>query len=61
MIALSRISHGPHGPTPIGVFRKVERPAYEDLLTEQIAEAQADKGVGDVASLLRSSGSWTVE
>jgi 2-oxoglutarate ferredoxin oxidoreductase subunit beta len=59
--ALSRISHGPHGPTPIGVFRKVERPAYEDLLTEQIAEAQAAKGVGDLESLLRSSGSWTVE
>ena len=59
--ALSRISHGPHGPTPIGVFRKVERPAYEDLLTDQIAQAKADKGEGDLESLLRSSGSWTVE
>jgi 2-oxoglutarate ferredoxin oxidoreductase subunit beta len=59
--ALSRISHGPHGPTPIGVFRKVERPTYEDLLTAQIAEAQAEKGEGDLHALLRSSGSWTVE
>ena len=59
--ALSRLSHGPHGPTPIGVFRNVERPAYEDLMTKQIAEAQAERGEGDLAALLRSSGSWTVD
>ena len=59
--ALSRLSHGPHGPTPIGVFRNVARPAYEDLMTEQIAEAQAERGEGDLAALLRSSGSWTVD
>jgi 2-oxoglutarate ferredoxin oxidoreductase subunit beta len=39
----------------------VERPTYEDLLEAQIAEAQAEKGVGDLYALLRSSGSWTVE
>jgi 2-oxoglutarate ferredoxin oxidoreductase subunit beta len=59
--ALSRLSHGPHGPTPLGVFRKVVRPTYEDLLEAQIAAAQKEKGEGDLHALLRSSGSWTVE
>jgi 2-oxoglutarate ferredoxin oxidoreductase subunit beta len=59
--ALSRISHGPHGPTPIGIFRKVERPTYEDLMAQQIADAQAEKGKGDLAALLRSGGSWVVD
>ncbi len=27
--ALSRLSHGPYGPTPMGIFRKVARPTYE--------------------------------
>jgi 2-oxoglutarate ferredoxin oxidoreductase subunit beta len=59
--ALSRLSHGPHGPTPIGVFRSVERAVYEDLLAGQIEEAKASRGEGDLAALLRSGGSWTVE
>jgi 2-oxoglutarate/2-oxoacid ferredoxin oxidoreductase subunit beta len=59
--ALSRLSHGPHGPTPIGVFRSVERAVYEDLLTDQIDQARAARGEGDLADLLRSGGSWTVE
>ena len=59
--ALSRLSHGPHGPTPIGVFRNAERSVYEDLMTDQIAEAQAKRGEGDLAALLRSGGSWIVD
>ena len=39
--ALSRLSHGPHGPTPLGVFRDVPRPAYEDDLQRQISDAQS--------------------
>ncbi len=57
--ALSRLSRGPHGPTPLGIFRDVERPVYEDLLVGQIEEAQAQKGTGDLADLLRSTGTWT--
>jgi 2-oxoglutarate/2-oxoacid ferredoxin oxidoreductase subunit beta len=29
--ALSRLAHNPTGPTPIGVFRAVDRPVYDDL------------------------------
>ena len=26
--SLSRLSHGPYGPTPLGVFRKVQRDTF---------------------------------
>ena len=58
--ALSRLSHSPTGPTPLGVFRAVERPVYEDLVTQQIEHAQARSGVGDLATLLRSGETWDV-
>ena len=58
--ALSRIATGPHQPTPMGVFRAVERPDYGSLVDSQLLEAQARKGAGDLQSLLRSGTSWTV-
>jgi len=59
--ALSRLSHGPFGPTPIGVFRSVDRPVYEESLQQQIHDAQAKRGPGDLAALIASAGTWTVE
>ena len=58
--ALSRLSHGPHGPTPIGVFRDVDRPVYEDDVDAQIAQAIEKKGPGDLAAVLRSNSTWDV-
>ena len=58
--ALSRISNGPIGPTPLGIFRNVEVPNYGREMERQIAEAQAQKGPGDLAQLVRSRGTWTV-
>jgi 2-oxoglutarate ferredoxin oxidoreductase subunit beta len=59
--ALSRLSHGPHGPTPVGIFRDVERRVYEDHLNDQIDEAVKAKGPGDLESLITANGSWVVE
>ena len=59
--ALSRLAHGPIGPTPIGVFRDVPRPTYEADMEQQIADAQAAKGPGNLKDLITSSGSWVVE
>ena len=59
--ALSRISHGPYGPTPVGIFRQVERASYGDGVRQQLVDAQARKGPGDLATLLASGGTWTVE
>ena len=59
--ALSRLSHGPYGPTPLGIFRRVARPTYESALDRQVADATAKKGHGDLGALLRSHGTWTVD
>lgn len=59
--ALSRLAHGPYEPTPIGVFRAVDRPEYGAQMSEQITAAQGKRGLGDVAALLRSGSSWTVD
>jgi 2-oxoglutarate ferredoxin oxidoreductase subunit beta len=58
--ALSRLAAGPYSPTPIGVFRAVERPDYGSLVGEQLVAAAAKKGPGDLAALLRSGTTWTV-
>jgi 2-oxoglutarate ferredoxin oxidoreductase subunit beta len=57
---LSRFARGPFEPTPIGVFRAVERPEYGAETSRQLAAAQEQKGPGDLAELLRSGATWTV-
>ena len=58
--ALSRLADGPTSPTPIGVFRQVERPDYGSLVDRQIAAAAEAKGPGDLTELLTSGSTWTV-
>jgi 2-oxoglutarate ferredoxin oxidoreductase subunit beta len=58
--AMTRLSHGPFGPTPVGVFRNIDRTRYEDGLQQQILDAQAKRGPGDLQQLIASSGTWTV-
>jgi 2-oxoglutarate ferredoxin oxidoreductase subunit beta len=59
--ALSRLSHGPYGPTPVGIFRNVTRSAYEQDVKQQLVDAQKKKGPGDLSRLIRSQGTWEVE
>jgi 2-oxoglutarate ferredoxin oxidoreductase subunit beta len=58
--ALSRLSTGPTTPTPIGVFRAVERPHYGALVDQQLMAAAQNKGPGDLAKLLSSGSTWSV-
>jgi 2-oxoglutarate ferredoxin oxidoreductase subunit beta len=60
-LMLSRLATGPHEPTPIGVFRAVDRPEYSEGATRQVAQAQEDSGPGDLAALLSSGATWTVD
>jgi 2-oxoglutarate/2-oxoacid ferredoxin oxidoreductase subunit beta len=57
--ALSRLSQSVNEPTPIGVFRAVERAEYASETQRQLVEASAKPG--DLGALLRSGGTWTVE
>jgi len=58
--ALSRLAAGPTTPTPVGVFRAVERPDYGAEVTAQVERAQGAAGSGDLARLLRSGATWEV-
>ena len=58
--ALSRLSHGPQTPTPMGVFRDVQRPLYEDGLQRQMLDAQSRRGPADLAEMISQTGTWTV-
>ena len=57
---LSRMSH-PEFPEPIGVFRAVDAPRYEELMNEQIEKARKTRGPGDLQALFNSGETWTVE
>jgi 2-oxoglutarate ferredoxin oxidoreductase subunit beta len=57
---LSRLSHAGRGPTPIGVFRDVERPVYDELMAEQVERAKARSGPGDLAKLLHAGDTWEI-
>jgi 2-oxoglutarate ferredoxin oxidoreductase subunit beta len=57
---LGRLSHTAKGPTPIGVFRDVERPVYDDLMADQLDRAAAKQGAGDLAKLLHSGDTWQI-
>jgi 2-oxoglutarate/2-oxoacid ferredoxin oxidoreductase subunit beta len=58
--ALSRLASGPTTPTPIGVFRDVDRADYGSLVNQQILAAAEAKGPGDLRKLLSSGSTWTV-
>jgi 2-oxoglutarate/2-oxoacid ferredoxin oxidoreductase subunit beta len=58
--ALSRLTIGTVGAAPVGVFRKVDRPVYDSLMSDQLAEATAKKGEGDLAALLHAGDTWTI-
>jgi 2-oxoglutarate ferredoxin oxidoreductase subunit beta len=58
--ALSRLSSGPYEPTPVGVFRAVERAEYTGNVSRQLAVSQQRSGPGDLRALLHSQPTWEV-
>jgi 2-oxoglutarate/2-oxoacid ferredoxin oxidoreductase subunit beta len=58
---LSRLTPGGHlDRAPVGIFRQVERPTYDDLARQQVHTAQQTHGEGDLAALLGSGDTWHV-
>ena len=51
----------PTFPTPVGIVRAVERPAFDDLMNRQIHDAVAKGGEGDLDALFRRGDVWTVQ
>ena len=56
---LTRFAH-PDFPEPMGVFYAVEDECYEDLLEQQIAAAIAEKGEGDLRTVLQSGDTYEI-
>jgi len=60
--ALSRLTDaGRINRAPIGIFRQVERPTYDDLARQQVDTARGSAGEGDLATLLAGRDTWSVE
>ncbi|HEV2006033.1 MAG TPA: 2-oxoacid:ferredoxin oxidoreductase subunit beta [Candidatus Limnocylindrales bacterium] len=51
----------PEFPVPVGVIRDIEKPTHDQMLVEQIAQATAARGAGDLRRLLNTGETWTVE
>src|SRR6266496_709131 len=51
----------PDFPQPVGIFRAVERPSYEQMLVDQIETAISKSGPGSLEKLIYSGDMWTVE
>jgi 2-oxoglutarate ferredoxin oxidoreductase subunit beta len=50
----------PEYPVPMGVFRSVSKPTYEDMLAQQVESAIAAKGAGSLEKLINSGETWTI-
>jgi 2-oxoglutarate/2-oxoacid ferredoxin oxidoreductase subunit beta len=59
--SLAHLSERPTGPTPIGIFRDVQRPVYGEAMERQLEAATEKLGRGDLAKLLAGGDTWTVE
>jgi 2-oxoglutarate/2-oxoacid ferredoxin oxidoreductase subunit beta len=58
--ALSRLSSQPTGPTPIGIFRQVERPVSGRDLSRELARNRAAADTAALDGLLHAGDTWTV-
>ncbi len=57
---ISRLDDRSMTHVPIGIFRQVDRPTYDDQVRAQVAAERETHGVGDLASLIAGTDTWTV-
>jgi 2-oxoglutarate ferredoxin oxidoreductase subunit beta len=58
--ALARLAESPSDPTPIGVFRAVDRPVGISEAGRKLAAARANLAPGALDELLHGGDTWTV-
>jgi 2-oxoglutarate/2-oxoacid ferredoxin oxidoreductase subunit beta len=51
----------PEFPQPVGIFRAIERPTYEEMMVDQIDAAVSKAGPGSLEKLMNSGDTWVVE
>jgi 2-oxoglutarate ferredoxin oxidoreductase subunit beta len=57
---LARMNRAQGLPEPVGVLRAVEKPTYDAMVNQQVAEAVQRSGEGDLDALFNSGDTWTV-
>ncbi|WP_413768839.1 2-oxoacid:ferredoxin oxidoreductase subunit beta [Rhodococcus pyridinivorans] len=58
--AISRLtSFGEMTRAPIGIFRQVDRPTYDDQIRAQVAH-ETERGVGNLQDLIDGNDHWTI-
>ena len=57
---LARMDY-PDFPVPLGVFRSVAKPTYDELMEAQVQDAISRSGAGDLERLLNSGDVWAVD
>jgi 2-oxoglutarate/2-oxoacid ferredoxin oxidoreductase subunit beta len=57
---ISRLDDRSMAQVPIGIFRQVERPTYDDQVRTQVDQARQRHGAGDLAGLLGGPDTWHV-
>ena len=48
------------GPVPVGIFRSIDKPRYEEMLIDQMNDTIEKNGKGDIQDLLNSGHTWNV-
>lgn len=57
---LAHMTDDPNYPTPIGVFREIEKETYDEAVENQIKQVKELKGEGDLEKILFSGNTWEV-
>jgi len=50
----------PNYPVPVGTFRLIEKPTYDQMLESQVTQAKEKQGEGDLRKILFGTETWTV-
>ncbi len=58
--ALAHLASGPTMPTPVGIFRQVQRPVYGVEMDRQLKTAKEKLGPGSLERLIAGGDTWTV-
>jgi 2-oxoglutarate ferredoxin oxidoreductase subunit beta len=59
--AMSQMDSMPELPRPIGIFREVAAPIFDQSMNEQVEKSVAKRGPGKLKDLIYSGEMWTVD
>jgi 2-oxoglutarate/2-oxoacid ferredoxin oxidoreductase subunit beta len=51
----------PEFPEPMGIFRAIEKPTYDEEVCRQVDDAIAEKGEGNLEKLFNRGDTWEVK